>query len=138
MLKEFQKFIMRGSVIDLAVGIIIGTAFTALVNSLVNDVVMPPIGWIIGGVDFSEIVIPLPVAGEDGTPVAISIGLFINALINFLIIAAVVFLLVRSVNNLMDRFNRGEVEEEVAPEPTTEEQLLEAIKDLTAAIKAQD
>lgn len=138
MLKEFQKFILRGNVIDLAVGIIIGTAFTTIVNSLVNDVIMPPIGLIVGGIDFSNIVITLQEAGADTEAVTINIGLFINALINFLIVAVAVFLLVRSVNNLMERFERGEVEEDAAPQPTAEEKLLSAIEDLTEAIKSQN
>ncbi|MEO1286353.1 MAG: large-conductance mechanosensitive channel protein MscL [Chloroflexota bacterium] len=133
MLQEFQKFIMRGNVIDLAVGIIIGTAFTGIVNSLVNDVIMPPIGLLIGGVDFSDIAITLQEATTDSEAVTIGIGLFINQLISFLIIAFVVFILVRSVNNLMARFEKEE--EEALAEPTTEEKLLDAINHLTAAIK---
>ncbi|GAB5490489.1 MAG: large-conductance mechanosensitive channel protein MscL [Phototrophicaceae bacterium] len=136
MLQEFQKFILRGNVMDLAIGIIIGTAFTAIVNSLVNDIIMPPIGLIIGGVDFSNIVITLKEATADTEAVTIGIGLFINALIQFLIIAFVVFMLVRAVNNLVDRFD-GEEEEPVDMPPTTEEKLLVAIEDLTAAVKAQ-
>jgi len=137
MLKEFQKFIMRGNVIDLAVGIIIGTAFTAIVNSLVNDVIMPPIGLLIGGVDFSNLQIVLQEATADTEAVAIRYGAFINALIQFLIVAFVVFMLVRSVNNLADRFDKKEEEAPADPEPTTEEKLLVAIEDLTAAIKEQ-
>lgn len=108
MLQEFRKFIMRGSVLDLAVGIIIGAAFTAIVNSLVNDVIMPPIGLLLGGVDFSQIKIVLQQAAADGSKpeVAINIGLFINALISFLIIAFVVFLLVRGFNQMMERLQK--------------------------------
>lgn len=137
MMQEFQKFIMRGNVIDLAVGIIIGTAFTGIVNSLVNDVIMPPIGLAIGGVDFSNIVITLKEATADTEAVTIGIGLFINQVIQFLIIAFVVFLLVRSVNNLMDRFDSEDEEVPVDMPPTPEEKLLDAINDLTAAIKEQ-
>lgn len=137
MMQEFQKFIMRGNVIDLAVGIIIGTAFTGIVNSLVNDVIMPPIGLAIGGVDFSNIVITLKEATADTEAVTIGIGLFINQVIQFLIVAFVVFLLVRSVNNLMDRFDSEEEEDPVDMPPTPEEKLLDAINDLTAAIKEQ-
>jgi len=119
MISEFRKFILRGNVLDLAVGIIIGAAFTAIVNSLVNDIIMPPIGFVLGGVDFSNIFVPL----KDGTPpgpyasladaqaagaVTINIGLFINALISFLIIAIVVFLLIRAVNQLTQPFTRRE------------------------------
>ena len=103
MIKEFQKFIMRGNVLDLAVGIIIGAAFTAIVTSLVKDVIMPPVGLLLGGVDFSNIFIPLRdgaipgpyasvQAAQDAGAVTINIGLFINALISFLIVAIVVFL----------------------------------------------
>jgi large conductance mechanosensitive channel len=111
MISEFRKFILRGNVLDLAVGIIIGAAFTSIVNSLVNDVIMPPIGLVLGGVDFSNIFVPL----KDGAPagpyatladaqaagaVTLNIGLFINAVINFLIIALVVFLIIRAVNRM--------------------------------------
>ncbi len=137
MLQEFQKFIMRGNVIDLAVGIIIGTAFTAIVNSLVNDIIMPPIGLAIGGVDFSNLAIVLKEATADTEAVTIGYGVFLNALIQFLIIAFVVFMLVRSVNNLMARFEKEEEEAPAPAEPTTEEKLLEAINELTAAIKEQ-
>ncbi len=105
MLEEFKKFAMRGSVIDLAVGVIIGTAFGAIVHSLVNDIIMPPIGLLLGKVDFSNLFINLT-----GTPYAslaeakaagaatINYGLFINTVIDFLIIAFVLFLLIRQVN----------------------------------------
>lgn len=109
MLKEFRDFAMRGNVVDLAIGIIIGAAFTQIVNSLVNDIVMPPIGLLLGGVDFSDIFInlsgtdypSLAAAKEAGAPV-IAIGQFINYVINFLIIAFVIFIVVKQIN----RFNR--------------------------------
>ena len=108
MIKEFRTFILRGNVLDLAIGVIIGTAFGAIVTSLVNNIIMPPIGEVLGGVDFSSIKIVLQQAGAktlaDGTPspeVSIGIGLFINAIISFLIIALVVFLSVRAVNKRM-------------------------------------
>lgn len=126
MLREFKEFIMRGNVMDMAVGIIIGTAFVAIVNSLVNDIIMPPIGLLIGGVDFSNLYILI----QDGVPggpyaslseaqaagaVTINYGLFLNGLITFLIIALVVFLLIRGVNRLM-------ISQEAPPEePTTKE-----------------
>lgn len=108
MLAEFRKFIMRGNVLDLAVGIIIGAAFTTVVNSLVNDVIMPPIGLIVGGVDFSQIKIILQAAQGETPEVAINIGLFINAAINFLIVALVVFLIVRAFNRMMLPFQKKE------------------------------
>lgn len=139
MIKEFQKFIMRGNVLDLAVGIIIGAAFTAIVNSLVNDVIMPPIGLLLGGVDFSNIFIPLRdgstpgpyatlQAAQDAGAVTINIGLFINALISFLIVAIVVFLLVRSFNKMMERFKKQE--DAVPTPPAADVILLQEIRDL--------
>jgi large conductance mechanosensitive channel len=144
MLKEFQTFIMRGNVLDLAVGIIIGAAFTGIVNSLVNDIIMPPIGMALGGVDFSNLFFSLngvayeslAAAKEAGAP-TINYGVFINSLIQFLIIAFVVFLLVRAMNRMMVRFQKKEEVVVVAVEPTTDEKLLKAIEDLTAAIKTK-
>jgi large conductance mechanosensitive channel len=137
MWKEFREFIMRGNVMDLAVGIIIGTAFIAIVNSLVNDIIMPPIGLAIGGVDFSKLVWTLKAAEGETPAVTMNIGIFLNAIIQFLIIAFVVFLLVRAMNNMMTRLQRKKEEVVVVVEPTTDEKLLEAIKELTATIKAQ-
>jgi large conductance mechanosensitive channel len=144
MLKEFQTFIMRGNVLDLAVGIIIGAAFTGIVTSLVNDIIMPPIGMALGGVDFSNLFFSLngvayeslAAAKEAGAP-TINYGVFINSLIQFLIIAFVVFLLVRAMNKMMARFEKKEEVVVVAVEPSTDEKLLKAIEDLTASIKAQ-
>lgn len=107
MWQEFKKFIQRGSVIDLAVGVIIGGAFGSIVNSLVNDVIMPPVGLLIGNVDFSNLYInlsggnyPSLAEAQNAGAVTINIGLFINTLINFLILAFVIFILVRQVNKL--------------------------------------
>ena len=134
MLNEFKQFILRGNVLDLAVGIVIGAAFTAIVNSLVNDIIMPPIGMILGGVDFSNIVITLQEATADAEAVTINIGLFINALVAFLIISFVIFMIVKAANSMM-------AEEEATPEaptePSTDEKLLDAIQELTAAVKSQ-
>lgn len=143
MLKEFQQFIMRGNVLDLAVGIIIGAAFTGIVSSLVKDIIMPPVGLLLGGVDFSSLYwnlsstpyASLAAAQEAGAP-TINYGLFINAIIQFLIVALVVFLVVRAMNSMMARFEKKK-EEAAAAEPSTDEKLLKAIEDLTAAIKAQ-
>lgn len=142
MFKEFQKFIMRGNVIDLAVGIIMGAAFTTIVNSLVNDIIMPPIGYVLGGIDFSSIFIALDgkqyeslaVAQEAGAA-TINIGVFINAIINFLIIALAVFFLVRAVNEMMERFEKKEEEKAAAPaESTTDEKLVAALERLNLLI----
>lgn len=141
MFEEFKKFIMRGNVMDLAVGIIIGGAFTTIVNSLVNDIIMPPIGLILGGVDFSDIYINLSrteeyaslAAAQEAGAATLNIGLFINALINFLIIAFAVFLLVRAVNRLEEIGKKPE--EETPAEPTTEEKLVEAIDKLNTNLE---
>lgn len=111
-LNEFKKFAMRGNVIDMAVGIIIGAAFGKIVTSLVEDVMMPPIGLLMGKVDFSDLKIALT---DD---VAIRYGAFINALISFLIVAFAVFLLIQSINKLQEKMAAKEAADEAA-EPTT-------------------
>jgi large conductance mechanosensitive channel len=134
MLKEFRDFAMRGNVVDLAVGIIIGAAFTSVVNSLVKDIIMPPIGYIMNGIDFSNFFLILKgedyaslKAAQDAGAVSINYGVFINAIINFLIVAFAVFLLVKQVN----RFRRQEAAAPAAPPaPTTSEKLLTEIRDL--------
>ena len=131
MLKEFRDFAMRGNVIDLAIGIIIGAAFTTVVNSLVKDIVMPPIGYIMNGIDFSNFFITLTGSGEypslkaaqDAGAVTINYGVFINAVINFLIVAFAVFILVKQVN----RFRKEAPAE--PPAPTASEKLLMEIRD---------
>jgi large conductance mechanosensitive channel len=135
MAKEFKEFISRGNVVDLAVGVIIGGAFGAIVGSLVKDVIMPPIGYLMSGIDFSslKVVIANAVAGADGKvvkpEVAISYGAFLNTLINFLIVAAVIFLVVKGVNSL----KRKEAEKPAEPPaPTTDQKLLTEIRDLLA------
>lgn len=146
MLKEFQKFIMRGNVLDLAVGIIMGTAFGAIVATLVSEIIMPPIGVLLGGVDFSGIMTVLkegePVgpyatleAAKEAGAVVIAWGALINTIINFLIVAFAVFLLVRAVNTMMERMKRKEEAEAAAAPPTTEEKLLAAIEKLTAVVE---
>jgi large conductance mechanosensitive channel len=139
MLKEFKEFAMRGNVLDMAVGIIIGAAFGRIVSSLVNDVIMPPIGLLMGGLDFTNLFVTLgdgtydslAAAEEAGAPV-IKYGLFINNVLDFLIVAFVIFLVIRSMNRLKRK-------EEAAPppappEPSAEEKLLTEIRD---ALKAQ-
>ena len=123
MLKEFKEFALRGNLIDMAVGIIIGAAFTSVVNSLVNDILMPPIGMIFGGVDFSNLFISLDSQAYDSLTMAqeagaatINYGLFVNQLIVFLITALAVFLLVRAVN----RLRRPQPEPEPAAPDTRE------------------
>jgi len=131
MIQEFRKFIMRGNVVDLAVGVIIGAAFGAIVTSLVNDIIMPPIGLALSGIDFKQIKIVLQAANEAANKpeVAINIGLFLNALISFIIIAFVLFLIIRAMNAMMTK----EAEKPAAPPaPSTEEKLLMEIRDLLA------
>src|SRR6266550_3389762 len=120
MLKEFKEFALKGNVVDMAVGIIIGGAFGTIVQSLVKDVMMPPIGMMLGGVDFSNIKIPLKAAGTSGQePVAINIGMFLNNVISFLIVAAAVFALVKGINELRKRFDL-EGEKPAGPPPKSE------------------
>jgi large conductance mechanosensitive channel len=145
MLKEFRDFIMRGNVLDLAVGIILGVAFGSIVTSLVNDIIMPPIGVLLGGVDFSNIytvlkegTTPGPYASlqaaKDAGAAVIGWGIFINALINFIIVALAVFLLVKAVNRMMAlRKKQEKAEEAAAPDP--QEKLIAAMDRLTATLE---
>ena len=125
-IKEFREFIARGSVIDLAVGVIIGGAFGAIVKSLVDQVVMPPIGLLTSGVDFSKLewVLKPEDPATKHAAVAIQYGAFINTVIQFLIVAFVIFLLVKGVNSL-----RRQEAEAAAPAPTPTEALLAEIRD---------
>ncbi|HRN68618.1 MAG TPA: large-conductance mechanosensitive channel protein MscL [Promineifilum sp.] len=120
MIKEFKEFMLRGNVMDLAVAVIIGGAFTAIVTSLVNDIIMPVVGVILGGVDFTALAITVGDAN-------ITYGNFIQAIINFLIIALVLFLLIRSINSMS---RKKEEAPAAPPEPTAEEKLLAEIRDL--------
>jgi large conductance mechanosensitive channel len=134
-LKEFREFAMRGNVLDLAIGVVLGAAFGGIVTSLVNDVIMPPLGLLIGGVDFSNIFITLKNGTKAPGPYAtladakaaaattLNIGVFVNTIISFAIVAFAIFLLVRTIN----RFQR---KKEAAPaEPTRQEVLLTEIRD---------
>ena len=123
MFAEFRKFITRGNVMDLAVGIIIGAAFTSIVNSLVKDIIMPPVGYITGGVDFTDLFITLDggeyaslVEAQEAGGATINYGVFINQVITFLIVALAVFFIVRAVNRLNDSVQRAK--EEKPPDPT--------------------
>lgn len=117
LISEFKEFISRGSVVDLAVGVIVGGAFTSIVNSLVDDIVMPVIGIITGGIDFSSLkfTIALPEELVDVAPATINYGLFIQNVINFLLTALVIFFMVKAINSF-----RKKKEEEPAPEPDPE------------------
>ncbi|MDG6095528.1 large conductance mechanosensitive channel protein MscL [Acetobacter sp. AN02] len=134
---DFQAFIMRGNVIDLAVGVIIGAAFTAIVNSLVKDVFNPLIGLVIGGIDFSNMYVTLkgPVTqtiaeAQKAGAVTINYGLFLNAVIQFLLSAFIVFWMVRVLSSLYKK--KADEVPAAAPVPTREEVLLEEIRDLLA------
>jgi len=133
-IKEFREFISRGNVIDLAVGVIIGAAFNGIVKSLVDQVIMPPIGLLTGGLDFSKlewVLKPEDAATEAVEKVAVQYGAFINTLIQFLIVAAVVFLLVKVVNGIR-RADAAEPGPEAPTAPTAQEALLMEIRDLLA------
>lgn len=144
MLKEFREFAIKGNALDMAVGIILGAAFGTIVNSLVNDVIMPPIGLALGGVDFSDKFILLS-AGDPAGPyatveaareagaVSLNYGLLVNAVISFLIVAFVVFLLIRNVNQLRARLERGQTAPPPPPAPPPQEVLLREIRDLLKA-----
>jgi large conductance mechanosensitive channel len=131
LLNEFKQFAMRGNVVDLAVGLILGAAFTTIVNSLVNDVIMPPIGLIIGGIDFSDFFLTMK-GGQYATleeakkagAVTINYGLFINSVVKFVIVAFAVFLLVKQVNRLR------RTEPPPPATPSRQEELLAEIRDL--------
>ena len=134
MFQEFRKFAMRGSVIDLAVGVVIGAAFTGIVNSLVKDIIMPPIGLVLGGIDFSNRFVVLKGvhaatldAAQHAGAVTINYGQFINTIINFLIVAFALFLVVRQINRLTAPKNAPAT---VVPEDV---QLLREIRDLLKA-----
>ena len=132
-LEEFKTFALRGNVMDLAVGVIIGGAFGAITTSLIGDVIMPILGMFIGGVDFSHMAIELPHIFGSGDPILLNIGLFIQAVINFIILAFVVFCLVKGMNGLRKK-DEPAAEPVAEPEPTKEEVLLGEIKGLLEKI----
>ena len=124
MLQEFKDFAMKGNVVDLAVGVIMGAAFAPIISTLVDNIVMPPIGFLMAGVDFSTLAVGLPTGGE---PVLIKYGLFLNAIIKFLITAMAIFLLVRALNSMK---KPAPAAAPAAPPPT--ETYLKEIRDLLA------
>ena len=132
MFKEFKEFAMRGNVIDLAVGVIIGAAFGKIVSSLVNDVLMPPIGMLTGGMDFSNLAITLKGKTAEAPAVSINYGVFINSVIDFVIVAFCIFLLIRGINQLK---RNEEAQPAAPPEPPKQEVLLAEIRDLLKARK---
>lgn len=129
MIQEFKDFAVKGNAIDMAVGVIIGGAFGKIVSSIVDDIIMPPIGWLIGGIDFKDLSLKLPVnpLNEGAEPVSINWGNFVQETLDFIIIAFCVFLLVKLINS----FKKKEATAPVVPaEPTPEEKLLTEIRDL--------
>ena len=133
-LNEFKEFAMRGNVLDMAVGVIIGGAFGKIVSSVVDDVIMPPIGWLIGGVNFADLKFTLPtvnVAGEELKAATINYGNFLQTCFDFLIVAFCVFLLIKIVNKVTAKKEEEKpAEAPKTPEPTQEEKLLAEIRDL--------
>ncbi len=127
MWKEFKEFIMRGNVVDMAVGIVIGAAFGKIVSSFVKDVLMPPIGMLLGNMDFSQLMIVLREASGDTPMVAIRYGAFIGTVVDFVIIGFAIFLVVKGMNNLK---KKEEAKPAPPPAPSAEEVLLKEIRDI--------
>lgn len=127
-LNEFKAFAVRGNVVDMAIGIIMGAAFGKIVSSLVNDVIMPPIGLLVGGVSFHELAVTLKEATADATAVTINYGIFLQSVIDFIIISAAIFVAVKIINKLQEQ--KEEVKAEAPPSP--EILLLTDIRDLLA------
>jgi large conductance mechanosensitive channel len=141
MLKEFKEFAAKGNMLDMAVGIVIGAAFATIIGSLVNDIVMPPIGMALGGVDFAELFLVIGqgdpagpyatlAAAKEAGAVTINWGLFVNALITFIIIAFALFMVIKGFNSMK---RAEEAAPEAPPEPSAEETLLGEIRDLLRA-----
>ncbi len=124
MLKEFKEFAVKGNVVDMAVGIIIGAAFGKIVSSFVADVIMPPIGLLLGGVDFSNLAFTLKEAAGDAPAVVLAYGKFIQTVVDFTIVAFAIFLVVKAMNSMKKK------EEEAPAEPSKQEVLLGEIRDL--------
>jgi large conductance mechanosensitive channel len=132
MLKEFKSFISKGNVLEMAVGLIMAVYFGAIIKSLVNDIIMPPIGKLLGGIDFSQLKVVIQAAGVDASgkevaEVAILYGTFINTIITFIIVAFAIFMVVKGYNNMK---KKEEEKPAAPPEPSKEELLLIEIRDL--------
>jgi large conductance mechanosensitive channel len=127
MMKEFKAFAMKGNVVDMAVGIIIGVAFGKIISSFVGDVLMPPIGLMLGGLDFSNLALPLKAGSEGVEPVMLKYGVFINTIIDFLIVAFAIFMAIKGLNSMK---KKEEAAPAPPPVPTKEEVLLGEIRDL--------
>ena len=132
-ISEFKEFAVKGNAVDMAVGVIIGGAFGKIVTSIVNDIIMPPIGWLIGGVKFTDLKCTLPqidLGVEKLEPVTINYGNFIQTAFDFIIIAFCVFLLVKGINKLAKKKKAEEVKPAAPPAPSKEELLLTEIRDV--------
>lgn len=130
---EFKEFAVKGNAVDMAVGVIIGGAFGKIVTSIVNDIIMPPIGWLIGGVKFTDLKCDLPsmdLGVEKLEPVTINYGQFLQTIFDFVIIAFCVFLLVKGINKLARKKAKEETKPAAPPAPSAEEKLLTEIRDL--------
>ncbi len=127
MMKEFKQFAMRGNVVDMAVGIVIGAAFGKIIASLVKDVIMPPIGVLLGGVDFKNLTWVVQEATEKTKAVVVSYGAFLNTIIEFIIIAFAIFLVVKGINSMKKKEEEAPA---APPAPSKEEVLLGEIRDL--------
>ncbi len=123
MMKEFREFAMRGSVLDLAVGVVVGVAFGKVVDSLVNDVIMPPVGLLLGGMDFSNLAVTLKEGTATTPAVLIKYGAFLNTIVAFIIVTLAIFVVLRLINTFRKR-------QEAAPAPPAQEVLLTEIRDL--------
>lgn len=137
-LSEFKTFAVKGNAVDMAVGVIIGGAFGKIVSSIVNDIIMPPIGWLIGGVNFTDLKVTLPsvsIGTETMESATINYGNFLQTLIDFTIIAFCVFLLVKGINRLAHK-NKEKEAAPAPPQPSAEERLLTEIRDLLKEKKA--
>lgn len=133
-LAEFKAFAMKGNVIDLAVAVVIGGAFGKIVNSFVNDLIMPPLGILIGGVDFSDLSITLKAATDDTAAVALGYGLFLNAIIQFLIIAFAIFVVIKQMSRLQKKTEENKSEEK-EPTPAADIVILSEIRDLLKNVR---
>jgi len=127
MMTEFRQFAMRGNVVDMAVGIIIGGAFGKIVSSFVNDVLMPPLGVLLGGVDFTELAITLKQASGEVTAVTLNYGSFVQSVVDFIIIAFAIFMMIKVMNSMQRKAEEKPAE---PPKPSAEESLLIEIRDL--------
>lgn len=131
-MKEFKKFISKGNVVDMAVGLIMALYFGAIIKSLVNDIIMPPIGILLGGVDFTSLKLVIQPAmaesiagaGDGVAEVAIAYGLFVNTIVTFLIVAFAIFMVVKGYNKMKEKMEKKEAETPAAPAPPTKEEIL--------------